>query len=227
MRRPTVSFLAVALIVIFAVSGMQAQSGFALGPRAVLTISTAAYDPGLPPGATGSAKTGYAFGLQLQTRIVGPLLTQVELKYLQGGTIVDLSGAVNGSGQPYSGKITFKSAYLEVPVLLKVELMQGSVRPFIIAGPSVGLLLAAKTLTEIAGLTPKEEDSKDGTNSKNISLVAGVGAEFMLGSGVGITADARYSFGLSDMAKEEAGETSHTKIQGRAILVAVGMMFHL
>jgi hypothetical protein len=29
------------------------------------------------------------------------------------------------------------------------------------------------------------------------------------------------------MAKEEAGETSHTKIQGRAILVAVGMMFHL
>jgi opacity protein-like surface antigen len=225
MRRQMMSVAAVVLCAILLTANAQAQ--FALGPRAVLTLSTAAYDPGLPPQATSSMKTGYAFGVQFEARIAGPIFTQIEAKYLQGGTIVDISGLVSGSGQPYSAKITAKTVYLEFPVLLKAELMHGSVRPFIIAGPAVGLLLAAKTLTEIVGLTSDEKDTKDGTNSTNISLVGGLGVEFMLGSAVGITADARYSFGLSDMAKAEAGETSHTKIQGRAVLVGVGMMFHL
>jgi opacity protein-like surface antigen len=219
------SVVAVMFCVILLAASAQGQ--FALGPRAVLTLSTAAYDPGLPPQATSSMKTGYAFGVQFQARIAGPIFTQIEAKYLQGGTIVDISGGVTGTGQPYSAKITAKTVYLEFPVLLKAELMHGSVRPFIIAGPAIGLLMAAKTLTEIVGLTSNEEDTKDGTNSTNISLVGGLGVEFMLGSAVGITADARYSFGLSDMAKAEAGETSHTKVQGRAILVGVGMMFHL
>lgn len=221
------ALLVVALALLVALPA-QSQSRFALGPRAALVLSNASYDPDLPSQYSKSSRTAFAFGLQVETAIAGPMYAQVEVKYLQGGTIVDISGLVNPqTGQPFSAKITAKNVYFELPVLLKAKFLTGSVRPFVLAGPSLGILLAAKTLIEAAGLGSSEEDAKDGTSSTNFSIVFGGGAEFMAAPKIGITAEARYLLGLSDVAKEVAGETNHTKIKGRGFLFAVGALFYL
>jgi hypothetical protein len=205
-----------------------AQFNVALGPKAALVLSNASYDPDLTSQYSKSSRTAFAFGLQVETSIAGPVYAQVEVKYLQGGTIVDISGLVNPqTGQPFSAKVTAKNAYFELPVLIKAKFLKGPVRPFVLAGPSVGILLAAKTLVEAAGLGSSEQDSKDGTNSTNFSIVFGGGAEFMATPKIGITAEGRYLLGLSDVAKEVAGETSHTKVKGRGLLFAVGALFYL
>jgi opacity protein-like surface antigen len=204
------------------------QFSVGLGPKAALVLTSASYNPDLPSQYSKSSRTAFAFGLQVETSIAGPMYAQVEVKYLQGGTIVDISGLVNQqTGQPFSAKITAKSVYFELPVLLKAKFSKGPVRPFVLAGPSVGILLAAKTLVEAAGFGSSEEDAKDGTNSTNFSLVFGGGVEFMATPRIGITAEGRYLLGLSDVAKEVAGETSHTKIKGRGFLFAVGALFYL
>ena len=204
------------------------QVAVALGPRAAIVFSNASYDPDLPSQASKSSRTGFAFGVQVQSSIAGPMYAQVELKYLQGGTVVDISGYVNpATGQPVSVKVTAKNAYFEIPVLIKARFLNGPVRPFVLAGPSVGILLAAKTLVEATGLGSSEEDAKDGTNSPNFSLVFGGGAEFMATPKIGITAEGRYLLGLSDVSKAVAGETSHTTIKGRGFLFAVGALFYL
>jgi len=221
------TFLVVALVLLIALPAYS-QSGFALGPRASLVISSASYNPDLPSQASKSSRTTYGFGIQIQTSIAGPMFAQVELRYLQGGTVVDISGYVNpATGQPVTVKLTAKNAYLDIPVLIKARFLDGSVRPFVLAGPSIGILLAAKTLIEATGFPSEEEDAKDGTNSTNISLVFGAGAEFMVASKIGITAEGRYLFGLSDVAKEQAGEGTHTAIKGRGFLFAVGALFYL
>lgn len=86
--------------------------------------------------------------------------------------------------------------YIDAPILGSFSILPTL---SVIAGPSFGYLLSAKQ--EIEG---EEENIKKSFNSTNFGAVAGI--QFMLPiAGLGI--DARYQYGISNIAKDE-GEVS-------------------
>ncbi len=149
-----------------------------------------------------------------------PMFSQKGVK--QDGTLF-----VGGFGEPVSGTITTKVSELDIPILAKVKFLQGVVRPYAFAGPSIGFVLSAKEDWEPIGYASQEVDIKDNTSSVDFGLVFGGGAEFHIARSIALTADVRYSLGLSDMAKEPAGARGDQKIHTRGFQALAGILFIL
>lgn len=95
---------------------------------------------------------------------------------------------------------TFLS-YLEIPILLKGTLpTKGSLKPFVYAGPSLGILLAAKA--EVSGFIEDSWDVKDEMNTIDFGIALGIGTDIKVGPG-NIVIEFRYEPGLLNNTKEE------------------------
>ena len=105
--------------------------------------------------------------------------------------------------------------YLEVPVLARVT-RGASIRYYIAGGPSVGLLLRAKTRADFGG-SVEEIDIKDDLEPVDFSVVVGGGVEF--GS---IVVDGRYTHGLTNI---EQPSSNDQEIKNRAVSVTIGIKF--
>jgi hypothetical protein len=92
----------------------------------------------------------------------------------------------------------FKFAFLELPVFLKAE-FGNTVRPYLMAGPTIGYLLSADTEVEYSGLTFKG-DLKEVTEKIDFGLGFGAGLRYPL-STVSIVVEGRYTLGLVNMQK--------------------------
>jgi hypothetical protein len=86
-----------------------------------------------------------------------------------------------------------KMNYLDIPILAKVNLMQGSVVPYIVAGPQVSLKLGGK----VGGT------GNDGvlTTDQDLTAMAGLDYGAVVGAGIGYTAGpgkvvVEYRFGM-------------------------------
>jgi len=113
------------------------------------------------------------------------------------------------------GDVYFNLSYLDIPVLAKwTPAVQGEVKPFLFAGPSIGLLLSAEA--EMDGDTM---DMKDNTSGLDLGLVIGAGADMVI-NGHKINGDIRYDMGLSTL--DDAGDA---KIYNSVISLMVGYGF--
>jgi hypothetical protein len=92
----------------------------------------------------------------------------------------------------------FKAAFLELPVFLKAE-FGNTVRPYLMAGPTIGYLLSADTEVEYSGLTFKG-DLKEVTEKIDFGLGFGAGLRYPI-STVSIFVEGRYILGLLNMQK--------------------------
>lgn len=94
--------------------------------------------------------------------------------------------------------VDFKSSFIEIPVFLKAE-FGNIVKPYLIAGPTIGILLSSKIEASLAGFT-FNYDLKNVTKS--------IDTGFALGSGINVPirrislfAEGYYTFGFSNMQK--------------------------
>jgi len=94
--------------------------------------------------------------------------------------------------------------YLQLPVMVQYNHTSGF---YAETGPQVGLLLSAKSKTEISG-EKETQDLKD--QMKSIAFAWSVGAGFKLQNGVGI--GARYNFGLTTI--DDSDEASKLNSSG-------------
>lgn len=144
-----------------------------------------------------SMKTGFGFGGFLTFGLSETFSIQPELLYIMKGAKEDVSG----------GTVKLKLNYLQVPVLFKYDFpTQSSFKPSIFVGPAVGILMSAKVSAESGG-AGVEVDVKDLFNSADLGLVFGLGAEIATGSKGGVTFDARYDLGLSNIAKDSGDQS--------------------
>jgi hypothetical protein len=105
--------------------------------------------------------------------------------------------------------------YLEIPIMAKLQWGQ-TIRLFVDAGPYVGFLVRAKTVTEGASLLydnsgaalpyPAQDfgadtDIKQDINSTNYGIAGGLGVEMPYGPG-NIVLDAHFSYGLRNIQKD-------------------------
>jgi len=145
--------------------------------------------------ATGSkTRTGFYGGLAA----IVPLGTSL---FFQPQALFSMKGAT-ASDSGVTGE--FMLNYLEVPLFLGLRIpMQGSgIRPYVMAGPYVGLKIGCKFKISGSGVSAEVDcDNPDvdlGIKSTDFGVVFGAGVDMPMGSGL-LSLGARYSMGLSDV----------------------------
>jgi hypothetical protein len=91
-----------------------------------------------------------------------------------------------------------KSSYLELPIFIKAE-FGSDIRPYIMAGPSFGLLLSSELQAEVSGII-FEGDPKDATENMDVSAVFGCGLDYQMDK-FSIFLEGRYSYGFTNTIK--------------------------
>lgn len=185
MRRFGSFILAAALSVTVALP-LQAQvTG---GPRAGISISNLGGDDISNTDSRTGLAVGWAFGFQGGER----WSVQPEFHYWEKG----------GSTRFFGVQTELDLSYLEVPVLLRVDLTQGStITPHVLVGPTFGINLTC-TARVTAGPFSGEQDCADRENFDVNSVDFGVAAGFGVSADMGgwdLSADARYAIGLADV----------------------------
>ncbi|HEY3876646.1 MAG TPA: porin family protein [Candidatus Kapabacteria bacterium] len=187
------------------------------------------------PGVTTGSHAGFLAGLQVDQHLSDMWGISGELLYDQKGMHENYneSGTFflppNTTG-PFSqtGSTDFTLNYLEAALLLKVRFFSGDLRPYIFAGPSVGLFLSGKqqdNFTVIIDGTETVDTTRSiGENTFDVSIVGGAGVELKLGSGHIVFIDAAYAYGFTNIAQN----TDPVEwIKSRDIRLAAGILFPL
>lgn len=179
----------VAAFLLLLSAGAFAESSVKLGPKLGVTMSTWTGDD--LGDASLDRRTGIAFGGFAQFGIgeAAPFVIQPEILFLQKG--------VESSAFGSTEKV--KLSYIEIPVLAKYNFpLEGNVKPNILVGPAVSILMSAKD-----DFDGEEEDIKDLIKSTEFSIVMGGGVDFTLPSGGVVTLDIRFDVGLSNVVDIE------------------------
>jgi hypothetical protein len=125
-------------------------------------------------------------------------------------------------------EMTAKLNYIEIPLLLKVNLpTDGKIDPSLYAGPGFGILLSAKASTGGGGgeYGFNEDIKMDGIASLDIGMIAGAGLAYQMESGA-LSFEARYEVGLTSLAKDEDADTGKkASMLNSVISIMVGYGF--
>ena len=137
-----------------------------------------------------SAMNRLGIGGLLGVRFGRHLSLQLRPLYLQkGGTMVQ---------PPPSVDIDFLLSFVELDLTLKAATGK-RVRPYVLAGPTLGFLSTAEVEAEVGGDILKA-DVKDISKKVEYSLCIGAGVEVPLWLGF-LFVEGRYSFGLNNLSK--------------------------
>jgi len=153
----------------------------------------------IPTGWPGTAfRNGFAGGVYMDYAFNRFFSLQPEILYVTKG----LDGGFKSSGfnASYSGRFD----YIEIPLLAKFTVAGKSrFSPYFFAGPDVGINLSADV--DFAYTNTRTDESVSGSsdwsgimNRTEICFSFGAGCKYAVGLG-GITADARFDLGLSDV----------------------------
>ncbi|MCX8160333.1 MAG: PorT family protein [Candidatus Saccharicenans sp.] len=206
------------LVVLFLLSlaTTPALAGIRSGIKGGITLANVKSVPETFEGYKWETKMGLAGGVFLEIGLPGPLSIQPEVLYVQKGAKITISeGEITGT-------LKANIDYLEIPLLLKFNLVSGGLTiPSIYAGPYVGFNTKAEFVISAAGMEQKE-DIKDDIKNTEFGVTFGLGLTQKLGV-LNLTLDARYDLGLSNILEETVTEPS--SIKTRTWLFMVGISF--
>jgi hypothetical protein len=178
-------FLIVSLAILFVAALMPQAAAAGVGVKGGYAMSKLAFTGTLDPGFVNlkAPMGGVFFGIGL-----GLFTIQPEILYVRMGERLE------GGADWMEDRID----YIQVPLLLKVNVLPGPVSPMIFGGPYGSYRLAAKGVSMIAG-EPGEVDLKDEIKTTDFGIVFGGGIDFKLGV-VKLSAEVRYNLGLANIA---------------------------
>ncbi len=215
MRRTT---LAVVLVLLGYAAPARAQRfGFIGGATLTHVDFTDSANPG---SEIYHGKVVGAGGVVMVFPIASRVAVRMDLTFMGKGATVS-AGALNG--EPGSLDLN----YFEVPVLGVVDLLGGRIRPYVLGGPSLGLLLGAYIYDPVLqGST----DFKYAFNTTELSMIGGGGVAFLTPK-IRFFIETRYARGLNNIMPEQitfpGGSTSVNtqtmKTKGAQILIGVSM----
>jgi hypothetical protein len=154
------------------------------------------------------SRTAIYAGVALRAPLSPTTFVEPQLLFFQEGarsTAVDSQlGTVEG---------TFKFTYLELPILLGLNLGQGGHGAHVFAGPALGLKVGCDIEASAQGLTATSPCSEAGLTLKSLDfgVTGGGGFTFPLGPGTA-SVDARYTLGLTAIT-----DGSNVKNQGLSV----------
>jgi opacity protein-like surface antigen len=192
-------FLLITMVALLGMATANAQIKF--GAKAGANLSTITDDN------DAKLKFGFHVGGFAEFAINDRIAIQPELLYSNQGATSSLTRTIEGI--EVNGDQTINLNYINLPVLLKINLVEGLSAE---VGPQVGFLLSAKSKVEVSALgfsQTTSESIKDQCKTLDISAVLGLSYTFVEKFVVG----ARYGFGLTKLNKEGTDKPKNSVIQ--------------
>lgn len=161
---------------------------------------------------TRGMRKGFGGGLAVAIPVRRGLAIQPEVLYVMKGTTMGEFTFSDSSGIPTgSGRAVQANDYLEVPVLLRVDLpLRGGSPPWLLIGPALGYRLTNDYV--VSGSQPMRM-SLDVMRSTDIGIALGVGAD--LGR---MSFETRYTLGITPAARTSYSDDA----RNGALLVLFG-----
>ncbi len=209
-----------------------AQFGVAVGGRVGFNIANTSYSPDLRPAFSKSSRLGFGIGAVVEFRFMPFIALSLEPTYIQGGDKIDGPFYADANtGQPVQATVTDKVSELQFPILFKAKLPVGPVKPYVLVGPSIGIVLSASETDELKGgykfqdgSTSVDIDNKDKTSSTDFALMFGVGSEFNVVPMLSLTFDIRYALGLTNLLSNQPAQQQQVTIKSNGIMFFVGAL---
>ena len=189
MKKMTVSLVVLLALCMVVPASTQVNVGVLGG----LNLATVELDPE-PPKMDLSNLTGFGFGGVLDYRLNESIALRLEPMYLQKGTKGDYDW---GNAMI---ELEAKYAYVEIPIMVKYSFGAREIKPYIIAGPTIGFLLNAKAKYSLEGES-WEEDIND-MKSLDFGFGFGIGVSVPLRNN-SFFLEASYVLGLANIADEQ------------------------
>jgi len=110
--------------------------------------------------------------------------------------------------------------YIQIPVLVKLNILPGPISPNVYGGGYYSFLLSAKGVASIGGVE-SSTDIKDQLESKDYGALVGAGVDFKLAA-IKITVEGRYNIGMANIAKDAEPGFS---VKNESWMFLVGLSF--
>lgn len=177
-------FLALLLMLALS-SNVKSQSSVGLGIEGGLNMSNVTVTPDI----NSSSRTGFLVGGFVDMGVSDMVHIRSGLRYVTKG----FSNTVNGN--------TFndKLSYLEIPALLEVRFPVNMVKPYLTAGPTLGIRLSASE-DATNGVQVQNSDVSNVYTSIDFGLYFGGGMDIHVASKTDLFIGVGYSLGLSNIA---------------------------
>lgn len=192
-----------------------AQKSIKLGIRGGVNFASGSIT-NVPAGYDVSSRTVFGLGGVVEFGLSDQIYLQAEPRYIMKGGNVKI-----GSTSSSIAKFT----YAELPFSVKVQFGSNILKPYIFAGPAVSFLLKAESDFEYQGRT-NTFNIKDETKSTEFSVDIGAGAAYDIAASTSLTADVRYTFGLTQIARPKVPEDKSTW-NSRDVKIFLGILFGL
>lgn len=207
----------IAFLILFV--GIPASAQVRLGFLGGLNLANVSVDP--DEGVDLSSRTVFGFGGILEYCVNESFSLKLEPMFLQKGSKQEVEGMEGMEGM----EAELKLSYLELPVLVSYAFGANNVKPYIMAGPTIGLNLSAKEESSVLGVSV-EVDLKDLDLIKSIDFGLGFGAgvSFPMGKN-SVFVEGRYALGLTNIIDDPEDTGAEMKTKG--IQVFAGITFPL
>lgn len=201
-------FLIASLAVLFTAALLPQSAGAAVGFKGGYALSKFAVTGEAPPIPLVNLKApvgGVFFGIGF-----GLFSIQPEILYVRMGTRMQEAGSPDW--------MEIRLDYVQVPLLLKVNVMPGPISPMIYGGPYGAYRIAAKgVISGVSGST----DIGDQYAKTDYGIIVGGGLDFKLAV-IKLSAEARYNLGLANIAVDPDPGTS---VKNKSLMFLVGIAF--
>ena len=151
-----------------------------------------------------------------------------EIAYVQKGVAVKEGFDINLGGfkLPLGATIAYQSQNIEIPLLAKVNLTDGPVQPYLIAGPAVSYALDGRIRTRASALVttrPFDVDVNYGgmLSRWDVGAVGGLGLSMDAGAGK-FFVEGRYTHGFT---RQIQVPVVNVNVRNRGVAVSLGYSF--
>jgi hypothetical protein len=118
----------------------------------------------------------------------------------------------------------FRLSYVELPILVRVSSRNGRIRPYAMAGPTLGYLVRSRVQGRDGDVTV-DEDGKDLFKKGDFGLDFGAGLLIPAGR-TSLFVQGRYTLGLVDVSKQDEN-AAHNTLKSRTIQAIAGVTIPL
>lgn len=211
-------FRAVALAAAFgAVAAVEASAQPVIGFRLGLSMSKASTELTEFEGVDREWLTKFTGGgfIRFDAGMIG---VQPELLYVTKG--------IRFTDEATDDQADIRLDYIEVPILLHLQLGAGPIAPYVVAGPAFAFEAGCslKISTEGASIEVDCDDDEDELERKKFDVGAMFGAGFGFAAGPGsIIVDGRYNLGLMNIVED----TPDAELKHRAFYFTAGYQIPL
>ena len=142
-------------------------------------------------------------------------------------SVLDLRAMYMQKGVKYEGSLatlTVLVDYLRIPALIKIRVSNSGVKPFIFAGPDLGIRLRAKVVEKAFGVEVEDEDLEDDIELLDFAFDLGGGIELPMSS-VTFLVQALYSISWTNIVKESEEPGRPGSMRTRGFIILSGIRF--